>query len=232
MLRSWGHDPASAPAAVFGTPMNNLRISTKLAVAFAAMILVSTASSAVLFFSLQRIDEAADASKRSLSLMTVIEKVMGDMTDSQNSMRAFVANPAHVSQLDDYAETMAAVAKGLDEFEATTQLPAQKARVREMRAAVAAWRRDVGDPIIALAKDPATLEQARDLAGRRSSPSATPRSPSPRPRPSTPRRTASPGTAPRRRRWRRCWSEGSRPSASPWPWACCSAAPSPRRSTP
>ncbi len=146
--------------------MNNLRISTKLAVAFAAMILVSTASSAVLFFSLQRIDEAADASKRSLSLMTVIEKVMGDMTDSQNSMRAFVANPAHVSQLDDYAETMAAVAKGLDEFEATTQLPAQKARVREMRAAVAAWRRDVGDPIIALAKDPATLEQARDLAGR------------------------------------------------------------------
>jgi methyl-accepting chemotaxis protein len=146
--------------------MNNLRISTKLMVAFAAMIVVLTASSTVLFFSVQKMGAAADASQRSLQLMTTIETVMLDMTDTQNSMRAFVANPAQTSQLDDYAETVASVGKGLDTFEATTQLPEQKARVQQMRKAVAAWRETNGDMILNLAKDPATLEQARVLAGQ------------------------------------------------------------------
>lgn len=118
--------------------MNNLRITTKLMVAFAAMIVVLTISSTVLFFSVQKMGVAANASKRSLELMTTIETVMLNMTDTQNSMRAFVANPAETSQLDDYAETLAAVGKGLDDFEATTQLPEQKTRVQQMRKAVAA----------------------------------------------------------------------------------------------
>jgi methyl-accepting chemotaxis protein len=146
--------------------MNNLRISTKLMVAFAAMIIVLTASSTVLFFSVQKMGAAADASQRSLQQLTALETIMLDMTDSQNSMRAFVANPVQTSQLDDYAETMAAVAKGLDTFEATTRLPGQKARVQEMRKAVANWRETNGDRILALAKDPATLEEARALAGQ------------------------------------------------------------------
>jgi methyl-accepting chemotaxis protein len=146
--------------------MNNLRITTKLMVAFAAMIVVLTISSTVLFFSVQKMGVAANASKRSLELMTTIETVMLNMTDTQNSMRAFVANPAETSQLDDYAETLAAVGKGLDDFEATTQLPEQKTRVQQMRKAVAAWRESSGDAIISLAKDPATLEQARVMAGQ------------------------------------------------------------------
>ncbi len=146
--------------------MNNLRITTKLMVAFAAMIAVLIASSTVLFFSVQKMGAAADASQRSLQLLTALETIMLDMTDSQNSMRAFVANPVQTSQLDDYAETMAAVAKGLDAFEATTQLPEQKARVQQMRKAVANWRETNGDRILALAKDPATLEEARALAGQ------------------------------------------------------------------
>jgi methyl-accepting chemotaxis protein len=146
--------------------MNNLRISTKLMVAFAAMIIVLTASSTVLFFSVQKMGAAADASQRSLQQLTALETIMLDMTDSQNSMRAFVANPVQTSQLDDYAETMAAVARGLDTFEATTRLPGQKARVQEMRKAVANWRETNGDRILALAKDPATLEEARALAGQ------------------------------------------------------------------
>jgi len=146
--------------------MNNLRISTKLAIAFAAMILAFAASSTVLFFSLQKIDEVADSSQRSLTLAREIEIVMADMTDQQNSMRAFVANPAQVSQLQDYAESQAAVAKRLDAFESLTQVPEQKARAQEMRQAMADWHANVGAPIIALAKDPLTLEQARDLAGK------------------------------------------------------------------
>ena len=146
--------------------MNNLRISAKLMVAFAAMIAMLTISSTVLFFSVQKMGAAANASKRSLELITTIETVMLNMTDTQNSMRAFVANPAQTSQLDDYAESVAAVGKGLDEFEATTQIPEQKARAQEMRKAVATWRETNGDAILALAKDPATLEQAREMAGQ------------------------------------------------------------------
>ncbi len=146
--------------------MNNLRISAKLMVAFAAMIAMLTISSTVLFFSVQKMGAAANASKRSLELITTIETVMLNMTDTQNSMRAFVANPAQISQLDDYAESVAAVGKGLDEFEATTQIPEQKARAQEMRKAVATWRETNGDAILALAKDPATLEQAREMAGQ------------------------------------------------------------------
>jgi len=146
--------------------MNNLRISTKLMVAFAAMIIVMTVSFAVLFFSVQKMGVAANTSKRSLELMTTIETVMLNMTDTQNSMRAFVANPAEASQLDDYAESLAKVGKGLDEFEATTDFAEEKAGVQQMRTAVATWRQTNGDVILGLAKDPATLEQARVMAGQ------------------------------------------------------------------
>ncbi|ATQ44427.1 methyl-accepting chemotaxis protein [Caulobacter mirabilis] len=146
--------------------MNNLRISAKLAVAFAAMIGVSAVSSIVLFFSLQQISDAADAATRSMSLAAKIETVMAHMIDQQNSMRAFVANPAETSQAESYAETQAIVDKGLDDFAATTQVPEQKARIEVMRKAVLAWRAEVGDPIMAMARNPETVEQARELAGK------------------------------------------------------------------
>jgi len=146
--------------------MNNLRISTKLTIAFAALILAFAASSVVLFFSLQKIEAAATSTERSLTLSREIEIVMADMTDQQNSMRAFVANPSQVSQLADYAEAQASVAKRLNEFEALTQVQEQKDRAQDMRKAMAAWHDEVGAPIIALAKDPATIEQARALAGK------------------------------------------------------------------
>ena len=149
-----------------GWDMNNLRISTKLAIAFAALILAFAASSVVLFFSLHKIQQASESTERSLTLAREIEIVMADMTDQQNSMRAFVANPTQVSQLADYAEAKAAVAKRLDAFEATTTVPEQKARAQDMRKAMADWHAEVGDPIIALAKNPATLEQARELTGK------------------------------------------------------------------
>jgi len=146
--------------------MNNLRISTKLAIAFAALILAFAASSVVLFFSLHKIDQASDSTQRSLTLAREIEIVMADMTDQQNSIRAFVNNPTQVSQLADYAEGKAAADKRLDEFEATTTVPEQKARAQDMRKAMANWHADVGEPIIALAKNPQTIQAARDMAGK------------------------------------------------------------------
>jgi methyl-accepting chemotaxis protein len=146
--------------------MNNLKISTKLAVAFTALILAFVASSLVLFFSLQKIDKAADDAQRSLTLATKIETVMADMVDGQNSLRAFAANPTATQQVQDYADAKVAVDKGLDEFQAMTQDADQVQRVEAMRTAIKTWRAEVGDPILAMIQDPAQLEMAREKVGK------------------------------------------------------------------
>ncbi|HWU80944.1 MAG TPA: CHASE3 domain-containing protein, partial [Caulobacter sp.] len=146
----------------------DLRIPVKLGVAFCALIVASAISSAMVFASLKRIDEASVSSQRSLALAAQAEEVMALVLEQQNALRGYVilGEPKFV---DTYAQSKDKFDARLDAFEAKTTVPEQKARIQRLREAMAEWRRDIGEPALALMADPAAgREQAGQLAGKKS----------------------------------------------------------------
>ncbi len=145
----------------------DLRIPVKLGVAFCALIIASAISSGVVFASLKRIDEASVSSQRSLALAGQAEEVMALVLEQQNALRGYVilGDPKFV---DTYAQAKSKFDTRLDAFEAKTTVPEQKARIERLRGAMADWRRDISEPALALMADPASHEQAGQLAGKKS----------------------------------------------------------------
>lgn len=68
----------------------DLKISTKLGLAFGALILAFVISSTVVFVSLQSIDKAATSSQRSLILAGQTETMMGLILEQQGALRGYV----------------------------------------------------------------------------------------------------------------------------------------------
>ena len=146
----------------------DLRIPVKLGVAFCALILASAISSAVVFTSLKRIDDASISTQRSLSLAAQAEDIMVLVLEQQNALRGYVilGDPKFAKT---YAESKDKFDTSLDTFEAKTTVPEQKARIQHLRSAMATWRKTIGEPALALMADPATgREQAGQLTGKKS----------------------------------------------------------------
>jgi methyl-accepting chemotaxis protein len=146
----------------------DLKISTKLGIAFSALILAFVVSSSVVFTSLQSIDKASTSSQRSLVLAGQAETMMGLILEQQNALRGYALtdDPAFAEV---YQDNAAAFDKALDAFETKTTQAAQKARIQHMRAAMADWRRDIAEPTLAAMKDPAAgRAQAGPLIGKKS----------------------------------------------------------------
>ncbi|MFZ0268931.1 methyl-accepting chemotaxis protein [Caulobacter sp.] len=146
----------------------DLKISTKLGIAFSALILAFVISSSVVFTSLQSIDKASTSSQRSLVLAGQAETMMSLMLEQQNALRAYVLSD-DASFAAAYQDNAAELDKALDAFEAKTIQVAQKERVQRMRTGMAEWRRDIAEPTLAAMKDPvAGKTQAAALIGRKS----------------------------------------------------------------
>jgi methyl-accepting chemotaxis protein len=145
----------------------DLKIPVKLGAAFSALILASAISSAVIFTSLQKIDEASISSQRSLSLMAQAEAIMTQVIEQQNAVRGY-AVLGEPRLADNYASAKTAFDSQLGAFEAKTTQAAQKTRIQKLRTAMADWRRDIGEPAMRLGGDPITRAQAAELAGRKS----------------------------------------------------------------
>ena len=139
----------------------DVRISTKLISAFALILGVFTLSAVVVFFSLNTIDKAAEQNSNSNLNIQDVTAVLANSVEQQNGARGFAA-----TQNDDflkgYAADAAAADKRLESFTARTTRPEQRERAARLKAALIDWR-GKNDQIIALARDPATLEQARAM---------------------------------------------------------------------
>jgi len=145
----------------------DLKISTKLGIAFSALILAFAVSSSVVFISLQSIDKASTSSQRSLVLAGQAETMMSLILEQQNALRGYALtdDPAFAEV---YQDNAAEFDKALDAFETKTTQAAQKERIQKMRAAMADWRRDIAEPTLAAMKDPAGKAQAGALIGKKS----------------------------------------------------------------
>jgi methyl-accepting chemotaxis protein len=105
----------------------DLKISTKLGIAFSALILAFVVSSSVVFTSLQSIDKASTSSQRSLALAAQAETMMGLILEQQNALRGYALSddPAFAKV---YQDNAAEFDKALDAFETKTTQAAQKER--------------------------------------------------------------------------------------------------------
>jgi methyl-accepting chemotaxis protein len=146
----------------------DLKISTKLGIAFGALILAFAISSSVVFTSLLRIDDASTSSQRSLTLSAQAETLMTLVLEQQNALRGY-ALLGQTDFLDDYRAKGDDFDKALDAFEAKTTVAAQKERIQRLRAAMGAWRNEIAAPTLAAMKDPvAGRAQAAELTGKHS----------------------------------------------------------------
>ncbi len=139
----------------------DVRISTKLISAFALILAVFTLSAVMVFFSLNTIDKAAEQNSTSNLNIQDVTAVLAYSVEQQNGARGFAA-----TQNDDflkgYAGDAEAADKRLEAFTARTSRPEQRERAARLKTALIEWR-GKNDQIIALARDPATLEQARAM---------------------------------------------------------------------
>ena len=146
----------------------DLRISVKLGVAFIALIVISAISSATVFASLKKIEDASVSSQRSLALVAQAEQIMTLVLEQQNALRGYVilGDPKFAKT---YAESKEKFDASLEAFEAKTTVPAQKARIIALRGAMADWRSAIGEPALTLMANPAAgREQAGQLLGKKS----------------------------------------------------------------
>jgi methyl-accepting chemotaxis protein len=147
--------------------LDDIRISRKLIVAFAAIILVSTIGDALVFSKLMVIKAAAEKNDRTYDLSMDVETMLRGLVEQQNAVRGFVVSGGEASFYRTYKEQQAAVDEAMQRFEENTASPEQKARVQELRNAFVAWRAEYAERPLELARNPATREEALAILGKK-----------------------------------------------------------------
>jgi methyl-accepting chemotaxis protein len=147
--------------------LSDLSISRKLSAAFAILILAQLASAAVVLSSIGHINVAAGDSASSLTLAARSQLLLTDILEQTNALRGYVikGDPKFAAT---YRESKAAFDKTLDETEASTVFPEEKALCDQLRVAMAQWRANIGDKAIGLMAQPTGQAEAGALSGVKS----------------------------------------------------------------
>ncbi|WP_332765266.1 HAMP domain-containing methyl-accepting chemotaxis protein [Phenylobacterium sp.] len=142
---------------------SNARISTKLIAAFAVILAVFTLSAGALFMSLNTTLEAARKNNVSYQNSQDVAGILSATIEQQNAMRGFAAT-ADAKFLDNYEKNGAVVDQHIADFRERTTQPLQVERADRLKAIIADWRSQNAG-VIDLARDPATIDQARAQVG-------------------------------------------------------------------
>ncbi|MDF2901239.1 MAG: methyl-accepting chemotaxis sensory transducer, partial [Phenylobacterium sp.] len=138
-----------------------MRISAKLISAFAVILAVFTLSATAVFFSLNSTIESAERNNASNLNIQDVSSVLYYAVEQQNAARGFAATQ-NQSFLKNLPADAAALEKSLEAFSSRTTRPEQRERAARLKTALVDWKAK-NDQLIALAHDPATLEQARAM---------------------------------------------------------------------
>ena len=140
---------------------SNLRISAKLIVAFAVILGVFTIASGAVFLGLGATLSAAQRNNVSYQNNQDLDGLLYAAVEQQNAVRGLAATGSTEFK-EAYEKNGEKLDKHLADFRSRTSLEEQRQRADALRAEIAKWR-DANQQIITLAKDPATLDQARAL---------------------------------------------------------------------
>ncbi|MCW6512255.1 methyl-accepting chemotaxis protein [Hyphomicrobiales bacterium BP6-180914] len=140
---------------------DNLKISKKLGLAFALQIAGTLVLSAVLFFVLISLRQAAQWNDHTYEVLAKIEGVITSMVNQETGLRGYLIGGKD-SFLEPYNAGEAAGDQAMDQLQSlTADNPAQQTRIADLRRLVAQWRDEAAKPSIKLMTDVATQDQAR-----------------------------------------------------------------------
>ncbi|WP_374574337.1 methyl-accepting chemotaxis protein [Phenylobacterium sp.] len=144
---------------------NNLKISRKLAISFAAIILTICGMGAVTLVNLHALDQARQATANSRDTMIALINAKFYLSRQENSFRGFLLslNPYYTERADKHRANFKAQMKRLRELADNNS--EVEAKAVEAEAAADKWFDQIVVAGAKLATDPATHQQAVDLVG-------------------------------------------------------------------
>ncbi|MBB3472221.1 methyl-accepting chemotaxis protein [Sphingomonas sp. BK345] len=144
--------------------IRNIAIPRKLALAFAVLIATFSIVSLVVFANVRTLHQVAATRDEAKLASDHADDMLNGVVEGQSAVRGYVllGKPAF---LDTYKENAAAITAAAAEFNRHAARPDQAERVRRFLAAVETWQRTKVEPTLAAFAEPATREQARELAG-------------------------------------------------------------------
>jgi methyl-accepting chemotaxis protein len=144
---------------------NNLRISRKLAIGFAAVVLTMAGMGGASFLSLKSLETARRQTDQSHQVIAALEDAKFYLARQENSYRGFLLSgaPYYIERLDkhraNFKAQIAAAAK------LTAGQPGKAEALAASEAGADKWHAQVVEAGQTLAADPATHQQAVDMVG-------------------------------------------------------------------
>jgi C4-dicarboxylate-specific signal transduction histidine kinase len=143
----------------------NLPISRKLIAAFAAVVMVIVASSAVVYDRLRLIEWAKDQRVHTAEVLDTLQDVMDAMVDQETGVRGYLVT-GNEKFLDPYHRGSNAYTAAIKKIKALTlDNPGQQSRLNSLDELATSWRSLVAQREIALMAKPESREDARALEG-------------------------------------------------------------------
>jgi methyl-accepting chemotaxis protein len=141
----------------------NLKISKKLAVAFAGLIIVMLAVSATINSRLSFIQTSAGWTDHTYMVLEGLQSAMESMVDQETGVRGFLVSNDQTF-LEPYKVGQEQFEKSFTRVkELTSDNPTQQQRLSQIRGFAQRWRDDVAQKEIALMGKPETRDQAAKL---------------------------------------------------------------------
>jgi methyl-accepting chemotaxis protein len=141
----------------------NLSVSKKLITAFAAMIAISMASSALSIIRMREASEATRWNDHTHQVLAATDAVGAAMVDQETGVRGFLIS-GDEQFLEPYEAGGQAYGKAFDQLKTLTSDNAeQQARIADLGVAAAGWRDQVAAVEITKMRDPTTAEEARQM---------------------------------------------------------------------
>jgi CHASE3 domain sensor protein len=143
----------------------NLPISRKLLAAFAAVVVVIFASSAVVYDRLRLIEWAKNMRVQTTEALETLQATMDAMVDQETGVRGYLIN-GDEKFLEPYHRGGNAYSVTIQKVrDLTSDDAAQQSRLDELNELAKKWRSGIAEREIALMAKPETHEDARALEG-------------------------------------------------------------------
>ena len=141
----------------------NLRTGGKLAVGFGAVILVMMVGFAVAFERMLRIDRATQWATHTYRVLEAVHGVLDGMVDQVTALRGFLLSVDERS-LGTFRRGLDGYRAAMDEARAlSANNPEVRRLLNDLDRSAGAWTETHAERAIRLARDPATLEEGRQL---------------------------------------------------------------------
>jgi signal transduction histidine kinase len=143
----------------------NWSISRKLMAAFAAVVVVIFASSAIVYSRLLVIESGRNSRVHTTQVVETLQKALDAMVDQETGVRGYLIT-GDEKFLEPYHSGGNAYTAAIQKIrELTSDNPAQQGRLDELNELATKWRSEIAEREIALMAKPETREDARALEG-------------------------------------------------------------------